>query len=45
MKPVITKEKFERGSIIETAEISIDERISIISEIFAIVYKKDRDVT
>jgi transposase len=35
----------KKRKIVETAEISIDERISIISEMFAIVNKKDTDVT
>jgi transposase len=34
----------KKRKIVETAEISIDERISIISEMFAIVNKKDTDV-
>jgi len=39
------KGEIQKRKIVETAEISIDERISIISEIFAIVNKKDTDVT
>jgi len=35
----------QKRKIVETAEISIDERISILSEIFAIVNKKNTDVT
>jgi hypothetical protein len=39
------KVEIQKRKIVETAEISIDERISIISEIFAIVNKKNTDVT
>ena len=39
------KGDIKKRKIVETAEISIDERISIISEMFAIVNKKDTDVT
>jgi transposase len=39
------KGEIQKRKIVETDEISIDERISIISEISAIVNKKDPDVT
>lgn len=39
------KGEIRKRKIVETAQISIDERISIISEIFAIVNKREPDVT
>ncbi len=38
------KGEIQKRKIVENAEISIDERISIISEMFAIVNKKEVDV-
>ena len=39
------KEEFQKRKIVESEEFSVDERISIISEIFAIVNQKEPDIT
>lgn len=39
------KGEVQKRKIVESEEFSVDDRISIISEIFAIVNKKEPDIT